>query len=292
MIGALRSYNATMRAIAQALLILAALAVLAAPNPAEAQARGPRDVAYGPDPRQRLDLYLPAGAAPARPRKTLVFIHGGGWQRGTKDRHRFVGRSFAAAGYVVVLVNYRLYPQVRFPAFVNDAAKAVAWVRANVRRHGGDPGRIYLMGHSAGAHIAALLALDPRYLRAAGVPRASIRGMIGLAGPYVFRPKRLPRFAPIFAAHPRPNARPVVFARNGAATAGGPPLLLLSADLDRVVGARNAPGLAAAYRRAGGRAITRSYPVIGHVQIVLAIARPFRRLAPVVPDVVRFIGAP
>ncbi|HUT50672.1 MAG TPA: alpha/beta hydrolase [Alphaproteobacteria bacterium] len=276
-----------MQSFARAFLILASLAVLAAP----ASARGPRDVAYGPDPRHRLDLFLPASEAAARatgtPRKTLIFIHGGGWRRGTKDRYGFVGRSFSQAGYVVVLVNYRLYPQVRFPAFVDDAARAVAWVRTNVRRYGGDPDRIYLMGHSAGAHIAALLALDPHYLGAAGVPRTAIGGMIGLAGPYVFHPERVPRLAPIFAAHPRPNARPVAVTDNG-----GPPLLLLSAGLDMVVGRRNGPGLAAAYRRAGGRATARSYPAIGHGQIVIAISEFFQGLAPVVPDVVKFIGKP
>jgi acetyl esterase/lipase len=280
-----------MNQLARTLLLLPALALLALP----AAARGPRDVAYGPDPRHKLDLYLPDGAGPdAKPRKTLIFIHGGGWRRGNKDRYGFVGRAFADAGYVVVLINYRLYPRARFPGFVEDAARAVAWVRENVRRHGGDPEHIYLMGHSAGAHIAALLALDPGYLQAAGVPRSSIGGMIGLAGPYVFHPEQLPRLAKIFAAHPARNARPVVFAENGAATTngGGPPLLLLSAGLDTVVGARNGPGLAEAYRRAGGRATARSYPGIGHGQIVIAISKFFHGLAPVLDDTVRFIGKP
>ena len=242
----------------------------------------------GPNQRQRLDIYLPwAGAAAGTPRKTLIFFHGGGWSRGSKDRHRFVGRAFARAGYVVVLANYRLFPQVRFPVFVEDSARAVAWVRANINRYGGDPERLYLMGHSAGAHIAALLALDPRYLKGAGVPRKTIRGMIGIAGPYVFQPGRLRRIAPVFAAHPHPNARPVVFAGNG-----GPPLLLLSAGLDAIVGARNAPGLAAAHRAGGGGATTHSYPGIGHVQIILAIAPAFSFLAPIRADIVRFMGAP
>jgi len=277
-----------MRPIVRTLLLLPALALLAWP----AAARGPRDVAYGPDPRHRLDLYLPDGAgAGAKPRKTLIFIHGGGWRRGNKARYGFVGRAFAEAGYVVVLINYRLYPQARFPAFVEDAARAVAWVHAHIRAHGGDPGQIYLMGHSAGAHIAALLALDPHYLEAAGVPRRALGGMIGLAGPYVFEPGRVPRLAEIFAAHPQPNARPVVFAENGAAR-NGPPLLLLSAAFDRIVRARNGPELAEAYRRAGGRAEAKSYPAIGHGQIVFAIAALFRGTAPVFEDSVHFIGKP
>jgi acetyl esterase/lipase len=282
-----------MRQLARTLLLLLLLPALLVPA-LPAAATGPRDVAYGPDPRHRLDLYLPKGGAGAHRRKTLVFIHGGGWQRGDKDRYRFLGRAYAKAGYVAVLINYRLYPQARFPAFVEDAARAIGWVRANVRRYGGDPGRIYLMGHSAGAHIAALLALDPHYLRAAGVPRRAIGGLIGLAGPYVFHPRQVRRLVPIFAAHPHPNARPVHFARNGAATAegGGPPLLLLSAGLDAIVGRRNGPGLAKAYRRAGGKAIARSYPAIGHGQIVLAIAKWFRGLAPVYEDTLRFIGRP
>jgi acetyl esterase/lipase len=281
-----------MKQLARTLLLLPALVLLALP----AAARGPRDISYGPDPRHKLDLYLPDGAgagvgAGAKPRKTLVFIHGGGWRRGNKDRYGFVGRAFSQAGYVVVLINYRLFPKARFPDFVEDAARAVSWVRENVRRHGGDPEQIFLMGHSAGAHIAALLALDPSYLDAAGVPRNTIRGMIGLAGPYVFHPERVPRLARIFAAHPERNARPVVFAENGSAK-GGPPLLLLSAALDTVVGARNGPGLAEAYRRAGGRATARSYPGIGHGQIVIAISKFFRGLAPVVDDTIAFIGKP
>jgi len=273
-----------MTALRSILLFFAAMAAFAAP----ATARGPRDVAYGPEPRQRLDIYLPRAAEKApRPRKTLVFIHGGGWTRGHKDRYGFLGRAFARAGYVVVVTNYRLYPQAAFPAFVEDAAKAVAWVRANIAGHGGDPERIYLMGHSAGAHIAALVALDPRYLRTVKVPRAAIKGMIGLAGPYVFEPKQLARIAPIFAAHPHPNARPVVFAGKG-----GPPLLLLSAGLDAIVGAKNGPGLAAAHRGAGGQATARSYSGIGHNQVLLAIAPALSFLAPVRADVVRFIGKP
>ena len=288
----MRSIGSTLTTIAATLSIGLGFAT----PPAGAQSTGGgagsirvvRDIAYGSDPRQRLDVYVPAGLrAGAPPRKVLVFFHGGGWSRGTKNRHRFVGRAFARAGYVTVLANYRLYPKVRFPAFVDDAARAVGWVHRNAAAHGGDPGQLYLMGHSAGAHIAALVALDPRYLRAAGVPQAAIRGMIGLAGPYAFRPRRLRRFADVFTAHPNPNARPVDFAGNG-----GPPLLLLSAALDAIVGARQAPALARAHRRRGGTATALSYSGIGHAQLVLAIAPAFSGLAPVRRDIIGFIGRP
>lgn len=247
-----------------------------------------RDIAYGSDPRQRLDIYMPAGLRAGTSRhKTLIFFHGGGWSRGTKNRHKFVGRAFARDGYVTVLANYRLYPKVRFPAFVDDAANAVGWVHQNIAQHGGDPDRLYLMGHSAGAHIAALVALDQSYLKAAGVPRSAVLGMIGLAGPYAFRPRRLRRFADVFTAHPNPNARPVDFAGNG-----GPPLLLLSAALDTIVGARQAPALARAHRRGGGTATAISYSGIGHVQLVLALAPAFSGFAPVRRDIVGFMGGP
>ncbi|HUC87003.1 MAG TPA: alpha/beta hydrolase, partial [Candidatus Saccharimonadales bacterium] len=138
------------------------------------------DVAYGSDLHQKLDVYLPT----FKPYDTVIlFWHGGTWRRGDKRRYRFIGRTLAAMGYTAVLPNYRLYPAVTFPAFIEDAAAAVQWVE---REH--HPRRIFLMGHSAGAHIAAVLALDNRYFKALPAPHPRIAGFIGLAGAY--NPKR------------------------------------------------------------------------------------------------------
>lgn len=270
-------------------MAVALLAGLAAASSATAQELHNRS--YGPDPRHRLDLFVPNGIKSGERRKVVLYFHGGGWQHGDTPRHRFVGRALAAKGYVAAVSTYRLYPQVKFPAFMHDAAKAVAWVRANVARRGGDPGRVYLMGHSAGAHIAALLALDPRYLKAVAVPRRALAGVIGLAGPYVFNPKGWHSFAPIFEAHPNPSARPVDFVRSFR-TQGGPPLFLLQGGADRLVKTHEGPGLAQAYRAVGGKARVKTYPALGHVGVLLAIAQPLRWRAPVLKDVVAWIGRP
>jgi acetyl esterase/lipase len=144
-------------------------------------------IACGVGPRRVLDVYAPPrGATPA---PVIVFFYGGGWETGAKEMYRFVGASMAAHGIIVVIPDYRLYPEVRFPAFMDDPAQAVAWTRSNVQRLGGDPHRLFLMGHSAGGQIATLLALDPRYLLAAGVsPAHDLCGVIGLAAPYDFLP--------------------------------------------------------------------------------------------------------
>src|SRR4029077_9489300 len=119
------------------------------------------NIAYGPEAQQRLDVYAPEKNAAARP--VVVFWHGGRWREGDKSDYRFVGAALAECGYVAVVANYRHYPQVKMPGFMDDAARAALWAQANGREFGAAPGRLFLMGHSAGAHLAALLALDPRY---------------------------------------------------------------------------------------------------------------------------------
>jgi len=272
--------------ILSAYTIAAALAASAG-----AEARELIGQSYGPDPRHKMDLYLPAGLKQGEQRKVVLYFHGGGWQYGNTAGNRFVGRALAAKGYVAAVSTYRLYPQVRFPAFMHDAARAVAWMRANVGKQGGHPDRIYLMGHSAGAHIAALLALDPRYLKAAGASRKALAGVIGLAGPYVFNPKGWHAFSHIFEAHPNPSARPVDFV-NSYRKMGGPPLLLLQGANDRLVRPHEGPGLARAYRAVGGKATVRTYAGVGHNGVLLAIAPPFRWRAPVLKDIVAFVGRP
>jgi acetyl esterase/lipase len=241
-----------------------------------------RDLAYGANPRQRLDLYLPDGLGSPAP--VVVFFYGGSWQYGSKADYRFVGQALAAQGLIVAIVDYRLHPEARFPGFVEDGAKAVAWVQANIAAHGGDPGRIHLLGHSAGAHIAALLALDRRYLAAAGVEADDLAAMIGLAGPYDFLPIRSPSIKAVFAVPDLAQTQPITFAR-----AGAPPLLLLTGDQDETVDPGNSDRLARAVAAAGGQARAQHYPRLGHVGIVLALAAPTRWIAPVLADVVAFI---
>jgi acetyl esterase/lipase len=187
-----------------------------------------------------------------------------------------------------VLADYRLFPFVRFPAFVHDCGRVVAWLRGNAARFGVAPDRIYLMGHSAGAHIAMLLALDPSYLRAAGVPRRAIRGVIGLAGPYTGNHARIPATRPIFAGLSDPQlARPITFAGNV-----GPRMLLLHGGADLLVPPRQARAMGRAYHAAGGDAVVRVYPGANHLQVILAFAKPLRWQTPVFEDVRKFVGAP
>jgi len=172
-------------------------------------------------------------------------------------------------------------PEVRFPAFVEDGAAAVRWVRANAGRFGGDPSRIILLGHSAGAYNAAMIALDPQFL---GPDRQAVKGLIGLAGPYDFLPLNSPVTRAAFGAAPDAQAtQPIAFA-----SAGDPPTLLLHGGQDRTVHPRNSDKLAARLNQAGVAARVKLYPELGHVGMITALARPLRGRAPVLQDVVSF----
>ena len=235
---------------------------------------------YGPEERQALDVYLPKDRAGPSP--VVVFFYGGAWRRGERGDHLFAAEALTSQGYVAVVPDYRLYPEVRFPAFVEDGAKALRWVRDHAADFGGDPDRLYLMGHSAGAHIAALLTLDERYLAAEGLPPTAIRGTVALAGPYAFRPSRISSIAPIFPDEDA--ARPIAFVDGDEA-----PLLLLHGEDDGTVYVANTLDLTKAVRLAGGHARQIVYPDVGHAGILMALSRPFRGIAPVLSDTVAFI---
>lgn len=238
-------------------------------------------VAYGGDARQTLDIYAPrqvvAGSKPV-----VVFFYGGSWNSGTRAGYAFVGRALAAQGFVTVIPDYRLVPNVRYPAFVEDGAAAVRWTKGHIGQFGGDPGRIVLMGHSAGAYIAAMLAVDDRWL---GADRSAVRGLVGLAGPYDFAPFDVDVSRAAFGAWPRPEeTQPVHWAGTG-----DPPALLLVGGDDKTVLPRNSEALAAKLRAGGVPVTLRSYPKLGHVGLILAVSRPFRGRAPVVTDVANFV---
>lgn len=240
-----------------------------------------RDVAYGPDPRQRLDVYAPC-APSTRPRPVVVFLYGGSWNSGTRAGYAFVGRALAAQGFVTIVPDYRLVPAVRYPAFVEDGAAAVRWTMAHAGEHGGNGRAVVLMGHSAGAYIAAMLAVDPRWL---GDERAAVKGLVGLAGPYDFAPFDVAASRAAFGRWPDPSdTQPVKWA-----SAGDPAALLLYGTEDTVVRPRNSQALAAKLRAGGVPVSLRAYPKLGHVGILLALARPFRGRAPVLVDVSAFV---
>lgn len=242
-----------------------------------------RDVVYGSEPRQRLDIYAPPAIEGNAP--VVVFLYGGSWKRGQKAQYRFVGEALADRGFVAVLPDYRVYPEARFPDFVEDAARSLSWVADNIDGWGGDPDRLFLMGHSAGAHIAALLTLDERYAAAADLPEDAIKGTIGLAGPYAFDPLAYRSIRPIFDHLNEPDdARPVSFVDGTE-----PPMLLLHGADDRTVRPINSMALLQAIRDAGGNAKSTVYPDIGHSGILLSLAGRLRHLSPAFDDSVAFI---
>ena len=244
------------------------------------------DISYGRDVRQKLDVYVPkttpAGGAPV-----MVFVHGGSWASGSKNNYRFVGESLAARGYVAMLPNYRLYPQVRFPLFVEDAAQAVAWARTHAAEYGGDPRRLFIMGHSAGAHVVLLLALDEHYLKAARMSSSDLRGVIGLSGPYDFYPFGSGFQHAVFAFGGDPAlTQPIHFVRPAA-----PPILLLYGAADKVVAPRNSEALADALRSAGSPVTIKVYPNVSHGDTVAAFSKLKSHRPPVIEDIDAFVIA-
>jgi acetyl esterase/lipase len=243
-----------------------------------------RDVAYGALPSQTLDIYRPETVTAETP--VLVFFHGGGWNRGSKNDYLFVGQSLATAGMILVVPDYRLYPEVVFPDFVADAAEAVAFARDRLAPPDGAP-RLFLFGHSAGAQIAALLNLDEHYLRDAGLAEGAVDGMIGLSGPYDFLPLKEDIYKAIFPEAVRPASQPIAFVDGSEA-----PMLLLTGDADRTVNPGNTTRLAAAILAKGGRAVSKVYPGVRHLDTVSALASAIPWSKPAVRQtIIDFVAA-
>jgi acetyl esterase/lipase len=233
---------------------------------------------------QSLDIWAPSdmGAAPL---PVVIFWYGGGWANGERASYAFAGRALAKAGFVVVIPDYRKVPQVRFPAFLDDGAEAVAWTQNNIAQYRGDPARIAFMGHSAGAYAAVMLALDDKRLVAAGADPAKVTAVVGLSGPYDFYPFTSDRATAAFGRWPRPEeTQPIAFARKDA-----PAMLLVTSDGDTTVRARNANNLGAKLRAAGTAVEVRNYGALSHQGVVMALSVPFRSKGPVLADSVTFL---
>ena len=241
-------------------------------------------IAYGDDPRQKLDVYVPRHALPDAP--VVVFFYGGSWNSGAREDYNFVGEALASRGIVAVVADYRLYPQVRYPLFLQDGARAVAWTKAHIREFSGNPQRLYLMGHSSGGYNAAMLALDGDLLAAAGMSPKDLRGWIGLAGPYDFLPIENPAVRPVFFwPDSPPQSQPINHVSRDA-----PPALLIAASEDDLVNpTRNTGGLAHKLRAAGVPVQDFYYSRPNHITLVATLSRPLRGLAPVLDQVVGFI---
>ncbi|EJN35240.1 alpha/beta hydrolase [Pseudomonas sp. GM80] len=241
-------------------------------------------IAYGDDPRQKLDVYVPRHPLKGAP--VVVFFYGGSWNSGNRGDYTFVGEALASRGIVAVLADYRLYPQVRYPLFLEDGARAVAWTKAHISEYSGNPQRLYLMGHSSGAYNASMLALDTNLLGAVGMSPKDLSGWIGLAGPYDFLPIENPDVRPVFFwPDSPPQSQPINHVSRGA-----PPALLIAASKDNLVNpTRNTGGLASKLREASVPVQDLYYSRPSHITLVATLSRPLRRLAPVLDQVVGFI---
>ncbi len=242
-----------------------------------------RSIAYGAGARQTLDVYRPSNATAA---PVIVFFYGGSWQSGAKETYRFVAAALAQRGYVTVVPDYRVYPEVRYPGFLQDGAQAVRWAKDNAARFGGDPAKLFVMGHSAGAYIAAMLALDGRWLQQVDLaPDRDIAGLIGISGPYDFLPLRDGTLKVIFGGANDTATQPI-----SHVSAGAPPAMLVTGARDGIVDPDNSSRLADRLRAAGDQATVHTYAWVGHLSIIGAFALPLRFLAPVLHDVDDFIA--
>jgi acetyl esterase/lipase len=227
----------------------------------------------------KLDVWAPEKKSRAK-LPVLLFFYGGGWYAGERAHYGFAGRAYASKGFIVVVADYRKVPQVRFPAFNQDAANAARWVQDNIEKFGGDARRVTLAGHSAGAYIAMMLTLDQRYLRDAGVVPGFVRATVGLAGAYDFLPLDSVRAVNAFRAWPKPiETQPIAFAR-----ADAPPIMVLTGTHDDTVKPRNAILMARKLRELGAVAEFKAYPGLNHEDLVMALSKPFRGKGAVLDD--------
>jgi acetyl esterase/lipase len=261
------------------------LSVINAVSPGNAL-QADADVAYGLKARQRLDVYRPASASNSSP--VIVFFYGGNWNKGDRADYAFVGRALAKRGFVVVIPDYSLYPDVRYPEILADSAAAVAWTVREIKNYGGDASRLFVMGHSAGAYNAAMVALDPALLAKAGVKPGVVRGFIGLAGPYNFLPVENVDTRPVFNFPNTPlESQPI-----NHVSAASPPALLIAANKDDMVNpARNTGALAKKFR-ADGVPVREVYlDRVNHVTLVGSLATPLHKLAPTLDIVQAFVDS-
>jgi acetyl esterase/lipase len=242
------------------------------------------NLAYGSDPRQKLDVYKPDRLTAKAP--VILFFYGGSWQNGRKGDYLAFGESFATKGIVVAIADYRVYPQVRYPDFLKDGAAAFAYVHAHIAEYGGDPNRIFLAGHSAGAYIAVMLAANPHYLEDAGEKLSAVRGVIGIAGPYDFLPLTDPILIKIFGGAHRTDMLPITYLDGKR-----PPMLLTTGDADKTVSPGNTKRFAAKLRSFDSPVKEIVYPGISHVGIILSLAPMLRGNTTLRQDMIDFVNS-
>lgn len=238
--------------------------------------------AYGTHQRQKLDIHLPLNVTAAT--DVVVFFYGGRWQTGNKEDYAFVAEAFTSQGFITVIPDYRLYPDVDWRDFIQDGAAIYNWVEKNIGRHHGNPRRIFLSGHSAGAHIAAMVMLDEK-LREKATSQIKPCGFIGLAGPYDFLPFTDDDVKRVFSSSDNLIETQPIYYVDGSEAA----LLLLTGDRDTSVKPRNSRRLRDRMQRKGGKAEMITYKDIDHIDLIISLASPFRSRAPTLVDASKFI---
>lgn len=242
-----------------------------------------RDIVFDANHQLALDVYRPIAAKDA---PVVVFFYGGAWQGGKRQWYRWVGETLARHGVVAVLPDYRKFPQAKLDGFMHDAASAVAWAHSHAADHGGNADDLFLMGHSAGAHLGALLATDSSWLQQVGMQPSQLRGFIGLAGPYDFLPLKKQVYIDMFGhSHAQQlNSQPVNFVDGNE-----PPMLLLQGGSDQLVGPNNAVSLAAKIHQNDQPAVVNIYAGVSHTGLLFSISSLFRGKAPALKDALVFI---
>ena len=238
------------------------------------------DIAYGPNPRHRYDVYAPVDAK--RPLPLIIFFYGGGWHAGDKQLYAFAGRALSALGYVVAIADYRLYPEVRFPDFLIDCANAVRHITAHAVLYGADPKRLCVMGHSAGAYNAAMLTFDAQWLK--GEPR--IKTFVGISGPYDFYPFDVDASKNTFGTWPHPEQTQPIQLIGPVDTKT---LIIQSRD-DDVVGVHNSVNLEKKLSAAHNNVTLKLYDHVTHQDMVAALSIPFRDKAKTLADIQSFLA--
>ena len=236
------------------------------------------EVAYGADSRQKLDIYLPKNPKTSDAenlgalKKVIIFYYGGNWDSGERADYKFAAEAFVSQGYIVVVPDYRVYPQVLFPELMADPASAAKWVKTNIKKYNGDANKVFLAGHSAGAHIAVMMAINPEYLARESLQPNDFAGVIGLAGPYDFLPLTSDRLKTIFGPEDeRWKSQPINFVDGK-----NPPLLLAVGMKDGTVWPRNSINLANKIKEKNGQVEVIKFANYGHVDMVAKLAKPLR----------------
>ncbi len=240
-----------------------------------------KDLPFADGARKRLDIYAPK--ALAAPVPVVMFIYGGSWRQGSRSDYQFVGRALAANGFIVVIPDYRLYPEVSYPGFLEDNAQAVKWIEDNIASFGGDPARFFIAGHSAGAYNAVMLGLEKSFFNAYGVTMP-VKGIAAISGPYDFYPFEYDEVRSVFGQNDNPEGTQPI----NLVAPDRPPMLLMSGTSDPIVRVENTRHFAAKMRAAGDWVTEKYYDGLGHMEPVFAVGSLWRWRAPVLADMVAF----